>query len=104
MIYTIGSRENYLNAIENSDGGYIEKLGRYPRESGEYVNTRPDGYVGGTVVQTFEDALRLLDTMPGAYCIWGVDANWETDTVPSKNGWWHDLLYDSRIISLEKFK
>lgn len=98
MIYTIGHRENYLKAIQ--EHGVIQKLGRrLPDARNDFF---PDGYPGGYAFQTYEDAQRGLaeEDKHGTWCIWGLDADWERDTAPAKDGWWHNLIKDADIIPL----
>lgn len=90
MIYTIGYSKNYRKAIQESDEGYIIKLGR------------SEGYSGGYAVKTYEDAQRLLkEEADETYEIFGLEADWERDTIPNPDSWWHYLLYDSKIIVLD---
>ncbi len=35
--------------------------------------------------------------------MFGLDADWEKDTVASKDGWWHNLINSSYIIDLAAF-
>jgi hypothetical protein len=53
MIYTVGHKANYLRAINESDDGRIQKLGK-----NDDLNGKP--YPGGYALQTYEDAQRLL--------------------------------------------
>lgn len=82
MIYTVGHRESYE---------------RYLREQGPQCfkrGTRPD-YPGGSVWRTREEAERRA---PEGYAVYGIDADWEKDTIPSAIGPWHDLVRDARIV------
>lgn len=90
MIYTVGHKENYESAIK--EHGTIHKLG-------ETVD-----YGGGIVFETIEDANQYLDEigMADKWCVWGVDADWITDTKPADDGWWCYLLFDAEIIPLNK--
>lgn len=85
MIYTVGDTQIYINSMIKN--GSIKKMGR------------SDSYVGGSVWKTYIEALRHA---PQGYSVFGVDANWEKDTIPSSepNATWHDLLITSPIILL----
>lgn len=102
MLYTVGHRANYLQAIEDSKEGFIEKLGRLqPGECGQF----PDGYAGGCVAQTIEDARRIIQECfadrAAEFAVFGIDAQWGVDTAQGEH-WWHDLLISKRIIVLEE--
>jgi hypothetical protein len=84
LLYTIGYRPHYEKALSQ---GKVVKLGR-----------RPD-YAGGSVWRTFDEAQAHCDK---DHSVYGVDADWETDTAPSRNDW-HDLLYDRPIVKLEGY-
>ena len=47
--------------------------------------------------KTFEEARRAA---PEGYSVFGVVADWETDTVPSSSGDWHDLLVSADLVIL----
>ena len=84
MIYTIGRTVAYKKNFR--DLPIVEKLGRTP------------DYAGGSVWKTPEEAQRYC---PSDYSVYGVEADWEKDTVPSKEGRWHDLLKTSKIVKLK---
>ncbi len=83
MIFTVGNTENY-------DRYFREQ--KTPKKKGRTPN-----YTGGTVWKTFLEAEKHL--RPG-YSVYGVDADWETETEKSAKGDWHDLLVDSNLIKL----
>lgn len=85
MIFTIGYTESY-------ERYFIEQ--KQPRKLG-----RTNDYVGGSVWRTFEEA-KL--NCPDSYSVYGVLANWETETEPSKDGNWNDLLITSDLVQLDK--
>ena len=58
---------------------------------------RTSNYAGGSVWKTYEGANKYC---PFGYSVYGVDADWNRDTTPSKNVDWHDLLVDSKLINL----
>lgn len=96
MIYTIGHNANYLQAIANSPEGKIYKTGK--RDPGEQF---PNGYEGGYAFQFMEDAQKRIDEAypDRGFAIFGLLADWETETEPSES-WWHYLLIDAEIIVL----
>lgn len=83
MIYTIGLTESYLS--------YFADQGR-PRKKG-----RSGFYPGGSVWQTREAA---EEHCPRGYSVFGVLAEWGTQTAPSLVGDWHDLLVDADLVLL----
>jgi hypothetical protein len=84
MIYTIGHAESYERYFREQ--GNPSKLGR------------EKDYDGGSVWKTFEDAKPYATE---GYSVYGVLANWDTDTVPTEaDGDWHDLLVTSPLVRL----
>ncbi len=81
MIYTIGYSANLQQAIAKD--GPVKQL---------------DGYA----FKTLTDAFRMICEINHLddFCIFGLDADWENDTTPSTDGWWHDLINDANIIVL----
>lgn len=88
MIYTLGKTEAYERYFRDNYPVPTYKLGR---------RLLPKKYPGGSVWQTREDAQRFADINPG-FSVYTVDADWITDTVPSSDGDWHDLLRDAVIV------
>lgn len=88
MIYTIGKEKSYLDSIERV--GEIEKMGRN------------DAYRGGYAFNSYKDAQHRIDEayLGWGFAVFGMDANWERDTVQASDGWWHNLLTDATIIVL----
>lgn len=86
-VFTVGHEANYDRGIVEY-GKKFQKLGR-----------RKD-YPGGFAVRTPEDAERLIDEhgKRGEWAVYALAADWEKDTVPSENGWWHALVKSSLII------
>jgi hypothetical protein len=86
-VFTVGNEERYDKGLKKY-GKLMEKTGR-----------RPD-YAGGFAVQTADDASRLIEEMgkTGEWAVYELDADWDKDTTPSDNGWWHALLRDSTIL------
>ncbi len=99
MIYTIGNERSYLRAIAQSEGGVIQKTGRYA--VGDHPHF-PSGYPGGIVFETREAAVQYLrDQALPSYCVWGVDAQWGADTAPiAAYPAAHNLIKHADIIPL----
>lgn len=105
MIYTIGNKKNYLETIK--EHGTIQKTGKaIMEEQQEWCEENRLGYdyIGGYCFLTQEDARRRIDEAYAdrGFAIFGLNADWETDTYPNpEGGWWHNLLIDADIIVLE---
>jgi hypothetical protein len=86
-VYTVGHETNYDQGLVEQ-GETFEKLGR----QGDYP--------GGFAVKTPEDARRLIKEQgrEGERAVYGLAADWDTDTAPSENGWWRALVNTSRIV------
>lgn len=77
MIYTIGYTKSYEEYFE-----------RFPD---------PAKAAGGSVWKTREAAeVHAKD----GFSVYGVSADWQTDTKPTKVGDWHDLLRSADLIRL----
>jgi hypothetical protein len=100
MIYTIGHKENYLAAI--AERGTVHKIGK--REPNMRAEIYPNGYPGGYAFLTIEDAQRRIveEGKVGEWDVFGLEADWESDTEPAPNGWWHNLLFDAALIVLDR--
>jgi hypothetical protein len=85
MIYTIGHTSSYEQYF----------LEQHPE--GPYKKGRDATYPGGSVWLTFEEA---QNNCPIGYSVYGVEADWEKDTLISSKGIWHDLLKDSKLIRI----
>ena len=87
MIYTVGHEKKYDKLLHDTLGHSFKKLGR----NGTYP--------GGFAVATVDDATRLIEEWGkvGEWAIYEVDADWEKDTKPSLQGWWHALQRDALI-------
>jgi hypothetical protein len=83
MIYTVGWRESYQAGFRS--GEPFRKKGR----AGDFP--------GGSVWRTRAEA--AAHAGPG-YSVYGVRADWETETAPSDGGPWHDLLVDAELVDL----
>ena len=93
MIYTFGDRKNYHALFKEAD---VRKLGGLQKKG------RSDTYQGGTVFQTFEDA-KAYSAEREEYDVFGVLADWETQTEPNRNGHpFHDLLVDAEIVMVNQ--
>src|SRR4030042_4677086 len=86
MIYTIGHIESYKQY-------FAEQHPEGPLKKG-----RTSDYSGGSVWKTVGEA---AENCPENYSVYGVEADWDKDTVPSTQGTCHDLLVDSKLIDLE---
>jgi len=86
-VFTAGHEANYDWGIVEY-GKKFQKLGR-----------RKD-YPGGFAVRTPEDAERLIEEQGkrGEWAVYALAADWEKDTTPSENGWWHALVKSSRVV------
>jgi hypothetical protein len=86
-VFTVGNEESY-------DAG-IKQLGLTFQKTG-----RRDNYPGGFACQTLDDANRMINACNkrGEWAVYELAADWDRDTVPSKNGWWHALIHDSVIV------
>lgn len=86
-VFTVGNEEHY-------DRG-IREHGRKFMKSG-----RSAGYSGGFACRTAADAERLIDDRGkrGEWAVYKLDADWDRDTVPSENGWWHALVNSARVV------
>ena len=83
MIFTIGHTESYLCYF--AEQGTPQKKGRC------------DGYPGGSVWQTQEEAQKHVGS---EFSVFGVLADWDTETEQSQEGDWHDLLVDAELVLL----
>jgi hypothetical protein len=92
MIYTVGSKRAYFRSLLKN--GKVMKTGR------------KRGYAGGCVFRTREDAQRHIDELElqgyKGFMVFGLLADWDTDTQTSTQHWWRDLLKDAEVIVLEK--
>lgn len=82
MIYTIGHEERYRAALRTF--GAITKL--------------PGGYAFQTIEAAQAEIIRRGKT--GAWSVWGVEAEWDTDVFPSPDGPYHVLLIEAPIVDL----
>lgn len=91
MIYTVGHTKQYEQRLTEPEPAM--KLGRQIIDG--------EMYDGGSVWPTREAAQAWLDTTDKPWSVYGVDADWDTDTEPSLAGAeWHDLLRDARLVRL----
>jgi hypothetical protein len=96
MIYTVGNKENYFKAIAVQ--GTIFKVGKTDDWLGEL-------YVGGCCFKTYEDAQIQADAwtkeLNREFAVYGLDADWDTQTEQNEKESYHSLLIDAPIIVLE---
>lgn len=91
MIYTIGHRETYLKLFETE---------KQPHKLGRHLN-----YMGGSVFRTREAAQAYLDERgKDDYGVFGVEADWDTDTEARPDMPFNDLLADAPLVKLDEFK
>src|SRR5438132_1153092 len=92
MIYTVGSQKAYLKTFLKD--GRVVKTGRRR------------GYPGGRAFHTRADAQRHIDELElqgfKGLIVFGLLADWEKDTKPGEDGWWHELVKDAEVVVLEK--
>jgi hypothetical protein len=86
-VFTVGNRRMYDNGIRKY-GDAFQKTGRTAE------------YAGGFAVASFADGQRLIDEFHkrGEWAVYELEADWDTDTVQSDNGWWHALQRDSKVL------
>lgn len=82
MIYTIGHKSSYQEAIEKY--GSITKL------------------EGGYAFKSVEDAQKRIQEhgKEELWVVWGLAASWESDTQQDGDNWWHILNKEVPIIDL----
>ncbi len=92
MIYCIGDRARYEARL--AAGEPLHKIGRGIRK-GTY-------YEGGSVWQTEDDARAFIiaNKLEGSRAVYGVLADWETDTLPVPRESYRRLVKASRIVRL----
>lgn len=96
MIYTIGHTDSYEEGFLLY-GEEFRKLGRIPNGADGF------SYQGGSVFKTIKDAaayLKANQPILDDYSVYGVLADWDTQTVPNKSGVFHDLLVTSTLVKL----
>lgn len=84
MIYTIGKTEIYESYISN--------------------DAHPQKAIGGSVWETLERAQSYLDLvdLQHEYHVYGVLADWETQTIEHDGQEWHDLLIDADLVKIKE--
>lgn len=91
MIYTIGRVTSYERALDEHKD--VKKSGK------------SDDYEGGWVWKTYEEALTEAKKHDIAgvsqYKVYGVKANWDTDTEHHGNNHYNNLLVDSIIVRVD---
>jgi hypothetical protein len=87
MLYTIGNRRNYLATFRKMagvDGGTHDK-----------------GKGGYAVLSIDEARQRAREQAPDEdMAVFGIYADWESDTVGVEDGWWHNLNKPAPIVML----
>lgn len=94
MIFCIGLTNDY-EAYLNMMGESAIKLGR-ARDGG-------DGYLGGSVWQTEQDALDFIkaNRIPGR-SVYGVVADWDSDTTATVGDSFRRLRHNAKLVRLKK--
>lgn len=95
MIYTVGNSRNYRKLFASA--GSVIKMGHRPK------------YAGGIAFKTKEEAQLFIEiTGNKEWEVFGLDADWEKDTVPVGNHEtvltgceYHRLIHDRPIVLLE---
>jgi hypothetical protein len=93
MIYTIGETESHDRHL--AMGGTVRLLGRTDPNRG--------GLGPGSVWKTPEDAKAYLDEYPRAHkghSVYGVLAEWDSQTAPSADRTYQELLVSSDLVKL----
>ncbi|MBT4101691.1 MAG: hypothetical protein HOM68_11760 [Gemmatimonadetes bacterium] len=87
MLYTIGHRLNYLQTFRKMAG---------------VVDGTHNKGKGGFAVRSIDEARQLAhEHFPDKdMAIFGIYADWETDTVAVADGWWHNLSKAAPIVML----
>lgn len=88
MIYTVGFEVGYDEQLAGPNAHRFDKVGRN------------GSYPGGFAVRTPMEAARLIHEWgkEGEWATYEVDADWDADTKPSLQGWWHALQRNARIL------
>lgn len=90
MIYTVGHKESY-------ELGMLELGERFRKLGACEINGEP--YEGGIAFLTKEEAFDYLKEHSLVdYDVYGLEANWETDTKQLPNETFHRLINSSRIV------
>jgi len=93
VIFTVGKTEIYEPYLR--DDPEAAKLGRGNDHAGNY-------YSGGSVWKTREAAQAYLDltNIQKEFSVYGVLADWETQTEAEPGKEWHRLLVTSKLVKL----
>lgn len=93
MIFTVGRTSIYEPYLR--DDPTAAKLGRGIDHNGNY-------YPGGSVWRTHQAVQTYLDATDQnkEFSIYGVVADWETETEPEPGQEWHRLLVTSKLVKL----
>lgn len=88
MIYTLGSRRSYLHAFGTPP---VTKIGRTAN------------YPGGYAFKTIADARRHKEEAhPHTdFIVFGLLADWETDTHETAGQWWRNLTFDRQCVMIQ---
>lgn len=98
MIYTIGNKNNYDKMLKPflDDIGLEEDQTKFVYKLG-----KEDNYPGGSVFKTIRDAKNfLIKYQYDDYGIYGVNADWETDTEDCGKEF-NNLLVNAQIVTID---
>lgn len=87
-VFTIGNEETYDRGLQQLGDAFCK------------MGAKPPRYPGGFALKTVEDACRLIDEFgkQSEWAVYRLEADWDKDTKPSDNGWWHSLQRDATIL------
>jgi len=91
IIFTIGYREAYQKLFRES-----REQDKLPVKLG-----RGGGYQGGSVWRTSAEAQKYLDDRyMHDYSVYGVEADWDKDTVPNPYAPFNNLIRNATLVEL----
>lgn len=95
MIFTVGHRESYEKGIDEM-GADFQKLGKRDDFQGS-------PYLGGSVWKSEKEAERYLAVRQlASYAVYGILADWETETEQLPDEPYRRLLVDAQIVALNQ--
>ena len=104
MLYTFGRKTAYDKILANDPSP--KKLGRRLVGDARF----PDGYAGGSVWQTVDEAQAYVNSLPNAdnptwaaadFAVYGVKADWDSDAYQIKGKAWRSLLVDAPLVCVQ---
>lgn len=97
MIYTVGHKKSYEQGFKEykDEPLAFRKLGKKSMWNGK-------PYAGGSCFKTKESACEYLDAnMLNTYSVYGLDADWETDTEWDGESEYRNLLRDATLLKID---